>query len=348
MPFQTFVHPRQQSATTTATHRVHRGTPPTTVPGEFVVLESRIQQDILKVLLYFDIFRHPLTCEEIHTYLPSHPSSPSLIANECRSYPMNALIGERDGFYYLRSQGDACIAIRQLKERRARTWLRIARVVASLIRYFPFVRGVFLSGELSKGVASPEGDIDYVIVTSERRLWICRTLLILFKKIALLDSRKFFCLNHFVAEQHLAVEEHNRYTAMELITLKPLVNPPLLERYHADNPWIADYFPNWIPPANQVPLANLRRPWFQRFIEIPFHGAIGDALDRLLMSLWRIIWQRKHPELSHRERERRYACTPTLSTAYGGNFLELILTEYESRLQTYGLLENALPLRQSA
>jgi hypothetical protein len=324
------------------------GTTPTTAPSDFVALESRIQQDIFKVLLYFDIFQHPVTSEEIHTYLPSHHSSPSLIDGECRSYPMNALIGEQNGFYFLKSRGESCVSIRRLKERRAKRRLKIARAVASLIRYFPFVRGIFISGELSKGVASPDGDIDYVIVTSERRLWICRTLLILFKKIVLLDSRKFFCLNHFVSEHHLEVQHRNRYTAMELITLKPLENPQLLERYQSENLWITNYFPNWIHRTNDASLAKRNCPWLQCVIELPFHGAIGDILERLLLSLWRTIWKRRHPELSDRERDRRYECTPTLSTAYGGNFLELILTEYEFRLQSYGLLENAVPLRQSA
>src|SRR5690606_3777846 len=92
----------------------------------------------------------------------------------------------------------------------------IARKKAKLISQFPFVRGVMASGSLSKGYADEKSDIDFFIITIPNRLWIARTLLVLYKRIFLLNSHKFFCVNYFVDEKHLGIEEKNLFTATEL------------------------------------------------------------------------------------------------------------------------------------
>ena len=84
---------------------------------------------------------------------------------------------------------------------------------------FPFVRGVFLSGSISKGFMSESDDIDYFIITAPGRLWLTRTLLILFKKIFLFNSFRNFCLNYFIDSENLYIPEHNRYTATEIVFL---------------------------------------------------------------------------------------------------------------------------------
>ena len=92
------------------------------------------------------------------------------------------------------------------------------------IKRFPFVRAVFLSGELSKNISSDDGDIDFMIVTEKNRLWICRTLLTFFKKIFLFNQKKYLCINYFVDEEHLHLPKKNIFTATEIAHVKPLFN----------------------------------------------------------------------------------------------------------------------------
>ena len=79
-----------------------------------------------------------------------------------------------------------------------------------------------ISGSLSKGYYDDDGDIDFFIITSPKRLWIARTFLILYKKIFLLNSRKYFCVNYFISSNALEIEEKNIFTATELTTLLPM------------------------------------------------------------------------------------------------------------------------------
>ena len=60
-----------------------------------------------------------------------------------------------------------------------------ALTVSRLISKFPYVEGVGISGSLSKGYYDDDGDIDFFIITSPKRLWIARTFLILYKKLFL-------------------------------------------------------------------------------------------------------------------------------------------------------------------
>jgi hypothetical protein len=208
--------------------------------------------------------------------------------------------------------------------------------MASIIRCFPFVRGVFLSGDLSKRVATPSSDIDYVIITAPGRLWICRLLLIAFKKVFLFNSRKFFCLNYFLTEDRLELDDRNYYTATEIAHLKPLVNFPLFLKYLNANGWIKNYFPNYSPH-------DLTHEWphhrsiIQRCFEFPFVGGWVDSLDNAILIRMKTFWLKKYPQFASETFEKIFRCTRSESRAYAGNYAGRILDSYQSKLKERSL-----------
>jgi hypothetical protein len=202
---------------------------------------------------------------------------------------------------------------------------------------FPFVRAVMLSGELSKGVASENSDIDFVIVTKARRLWICRSLLILFKKVFLLNSRKNFCLNHFIAEDYLEVELRNIYSATELATLKPLADPERYADYMKANVWIKKFFPNWRMERIEEHRSSNPMMISQRFLEGLLSERFADRLDAWLMMKWQNLWRKRYAHLTEAERRHKFRSDPSISTAYGVDFQEKVLVQYGKHLQQYGL-----------
>jgi len=310
--------------------------PVSTVPSA-----SQLQRDILRTILYFDIFRHPLRAEEIYRYLPSNSTSPGEVNSACLALPLRELLKERKGFYFLASDHRNAdpVADRLAKESRARGYWRIARLVTSLIRRFPFVRAVFVSGELSKGIASRDGDIDFFIVTADRRLWIARTFLIAFKKLFFLNQKKFLCLNHFIVESSLRVETRNFYTALEVATLTPLYNGDLFLHYLRTNSWIGELLPNATSPERAQPLLKTRSSLLQNMVEVPFRGTLGDNLEDRLMHFWQRVWDRRYHNVPRERRSQMFQSTPEISTAYAGDFLSKILGEYKSRLVRFGLDE---------
>ena len=80
--------------------------------------------------------------------------------------------------------------------------MKAAKRVGTFIHRFPYVRGVYLSGSLSKhGITGKDDDLDFFIITKAGRVWAAKLLLIAFKKIVLLNSEKYFCINLLMSEE---------------------------------------------------------------------------------------------------------------------------------------------------
>jgi hypothetical protein len=246
---------------------------------------------VLRTLLYYRIFRFPLRSEELDR-LTGFPFARAGEARETLAQLVAlGLVGEREGFHFV---GDpAQVAERLDGERRAGSALPRALRRSRLIARFPFVRGVALTGTLSKGVFHEGDDVDFFVVTAKDRVWVCRTLLMLFKKVVLLDSHRFFCVNYLVAEDALAVPDRNVFTATEVAWLKPVQGGAAFEAFFRANGWVSSFLPAWCPrgeAAAQAPAGP-----FKRLLERLLAGPSGDHLDDRLR------------EAIDRRNRRRYA-----------------------------------------
>lgn len=307
-------------------------------PDKPIPSPTPLQCDVLRTVLYFDIFRYPLSPEEIYRYLPSNSTSPGDVQQACKTPPLSAFLREDDGLYFLppTSTQTSPVQDRRANERRARKFMKIAKWMARIVLRFPFVRGLGISGELSKGVVSKEGDIDFVVVTAPRRVWIVRTILILFKKVFLLNSKRFFCLNHFIAEDYFSISEKNKYTALEIATIIPLSNSDYFSRFSDHNPWIRDFYPNLYPVFADGEVRK-KQGLLQNILELPLRGAAGDRLDGRLMESWRTIWRKRYRHLPEEKLRTLFRTEQSISTAYAGDFLSRILQAYDDRLAAFGL-----------
>jgi hypothetical protein len=299
---------------------------------------SGLENDILKVLLYFDVFRFPLTAREIFHFLPSNSITPSHVSAALQGPSLREMVTSENGYFFVSSVRGSYADERIEKERRAARLMKIARVMGKIISMFPYVRGVFLSGELSKGIASKKSDIDFVVVTQEGRLWIARTLLILFKKMFLLNRKRFFCVNHFVTAEHLRVDLRNIYTATEVATLLPLENDALFSWFLQENAWITQFFPNWKFDGPNADSRRRKAGIIRNMLERVVPDRIASRLDRWLLSKWKRVWETRYAHLAEDERNRKYQCTEYLSTAYGEDYQEYILNSFQVRLREYNVV----------
>jgi hypothetical protein len=251
----------------------------------------QLRHSILKVLAYFDLFDYPLKGEEVLFFLDRKVEEPALTG------ALDALVADgclfRLGpFYSLRD--DPALAERRCKgNQHAERLLAIAAKGSRLLFRFPYVRGVGISGSLSKNFADENADIDYFIITRSNRLWIARTLMHGFKKLNFLIGREdWYCMNYYVDEEALKIEEMNIFTATELITLKPVCGNGALERFFDANDWATAYLPNY---AGKKASINATHPdsWFKRIVERMLDNRLGDRLDNFLLSLTTRRWAKK-------------------------------------------------------
>ena len=302
---------------------------PTSPPGTRTKEERSVEQAVLRVLAYFDVFAHPLRSDEILRYLPQLAKDPTRISATLQHLQAVGLI-QRSGAYWALEQVEERTEQRLQSERRARTRMPKATLMARRIARFPFVRAVFISGSLSKGVLAEDGDIDFFVVTTPGRLWVARTLLILYKKVFLLNSRRDFCVNYFLDSEHLAVEDRNRFTATEVVTLIPMYGNGTTEAFFARNAWAFNMYPNMARPASRE--LSIGRGRSKRQLEALMNGRLGTWLDQGAMNLtWR-FWKRKFDHLDARTFELALRTRTYVSKHHPRNFQERVLSGFEARI----------------
>ncbi|THU40113.1 hypothetical protein FAM09_09515 [Niastella caeni] len=251
------------------------------------------EQSIIKALAYFDIFNYPLTQEEIISFLDQQmglddvaPALQRLVA-EKRIF--------RLGNFYSLQQDHALRTRRTTGNHNAELLLTVGYKVGGFLYQFPFVRGIGISGSLSKNFADQDTDIDFFIITSANRLWIARTLMHLFKKLTFITGHQhWFCMNYFIDEAALRIEEQNIFTAIEITTLIPVCGNGTMDAFFKTNNWTACYLPNNNFPKSS--LIMIRHPWYKKAAEWMLNNRLGNILDNYLMKLTTRRWLQKEQQ----------------------------------------------------
>ncbi|MBP7515119.1 MAG: nucleotidyltransferase domain-containing protein [Flavobacteriales bacterium] len=297
------------------------------------------QQAAVRTLLYFDVFHYPLRPEEIERFLDLPASQTADLAEDLSRLVEDGIIREHAGFFGF---GDLAMAVERRKADNARAEKRMdkARRMSRFIGRFPFVRGVMLSGSMSKGCLAEDGDIDYFVITEPGRLWIARTLLISFKKFFLLNSRKEFCVNYFVDLDHLVIEDQNLFTATEIQTLIPTFDAGVCERFFLANMWAGRVLPN--TGRRRMTDLPAGTGFGKRLLERLFRNGLGDEFDEWCMLRTLRHWRGKFAELDHKQFELALRTRKYVSKHHPRNFQQRVLDAHRARLdrfaQTHGLM----------
>jgi predicted nucleotidyltransferase len=281
----------------------------------------------LKTILYFSIFRYPLTLEEIHGY--TNNVSINETNSELEFLISDEIIKKIDTFYIYNKDLDS-VTKRLKGNLQAQKALIIAKKRAKYIAKFPFVMAVGVSGSLSKGYYDDESDIDFFVITKPNKLWICRTLLMAYKKIFLLNSRKYFCINYFISSHQLEIEEKNRFTATELKTLIPMQGKEIFSAFYKENNWIKDYFSKFEINLNSV--ENNKKPLLSKSIEFIFNTNLGEILDNTFKKVTLKKWKSKFKFLNNEDFNLALKSTRNISKHHPSNFQKKVILALNSKI----------------
>ncbi len=263
-----------------------------------------VERAIVRTLLYFELFSHPLTAREIWQFAHVESSEPTLhpagesfetFQEKLQLLVEKGAVFQFGDFFQTQHQAE-WVERRRDSNRRADAFLPKAQRMARFIARFPYIRAVFVSGSLSKHSMKPDSDVDFFLITTPGRLWLARTLLVLFKKIFLFNSHKYFCVNYFIDTQHLVIEEQNLFTATEIVTLLPMYGGDWYQAFCRENHWAWQQYPHAASrPVHDVPTSA--RSWFKRNAEWLLGGVFGDWLDSRAMHLTVRFWRKKFNHL---------------------------------------------------
>ena len=292
-----------------------------------------MKSEILRLLCYFDVFNHPLTRNELEALVGA--SEDQSIQAELETLIKEKNIYSENNYFGIRGSISDQIKQRNEKEERAKKYYRKLPKYLRIIKAFPFVRGVGISGSLSKNVMHEDGDIDYFIVTAPGRLWVCRTLLVIFKKTFLLNSKKYFCVNYFVDENNLEISDKNFFTAVEVNFLMPVYNTSLFETFSTENSWTKSYISGCSPGSRITPIEP--KKGLKKVAEVFFYGGWGDRIDLFFMKRTYKRWEKKFRGFDADKFELTMRTNRGVSKHHPRDFQSKVLNEYETRLNQLGL-----------
>lgn len=297
-----------------------------------VITLSKTQFAIYSCIAYFDVFNYPVKPSQVLDYLniKASQNQVNLILNELIELK---LISESNGFYCLKKGNFDFIAKRIDSEKRFNKKQRTIKRYATFISRFPFVESVCISGSCSKGLLEEEGDIDYFIITAPHKLWLCRSILIAFKKIFLFNSRKYFCINYLVDSNNLQIPDENIFVATEIKTLMPVSNKQQFETFLSVNSWTNDFLPNRSGYDCSFLSRKPTRKYFFRLLEFLLNGKLGDRLDKKCFELTLSSWQKKFPGFSKEEFDLNLRSRKNVSKHHPRGYQQKVLAELNKRLE---------------
>lgn len=279
-------------------------------PATLATILGTVEAAILRVLAYHDLFRHPMTSDEIHRVIDLPNVSKARLGACLRHLTALGFIqrhqldsGEHSvlpsGPFYGLSDVAARVSMRAEGAARAAAAMPSAMDIGRRVMRLPFVEAVAISGSLSKGVLAPDGDYDYFVITRPGRLWIAKAFIQIL--VRLLPRRDLLCANYIIDSDTMHLPLTDPFTAVELTSMIPVDGETVIREMHRRNGWAKVVLPH-ARGASAVSRVS-RRPIWSRLVELVLSGPQGDLLDRLLLSWTRNLVRRKVPAF-----ERLQAC----------------------------------------
>lgn len=234
----------------------------------------------------------------------------------------------RDGYVFLPSDKDLLLRTVQRN-----MWslgkIQIAKRYLRILSKIPWVRMIGISGSVAAFNASEDDDIDLFIITATKRLWLARTvdwfllnLLRVRRNASSSNVNNKLCVNYYLAEDQLGLENRDVFTANEIARLIPIHDKGVYKYFINSNSWVKNHLGNFWR-SFQMNNSNLQRllPRF-RFIPIDWvEFVLAKAEKQYMMPKMTTEHVNRHEVRFHPKDAR-----------------QRVLREYEKRLEIRGLL----------
>jgi hypothetical protein len=254
---------------------------------------QEIKCEVLRTLLYFDLFSYPLSTSEIHLFLQIPIQNTKQIDAAIRALVSERTVFQFNEVYSIQSKVAELHKEREENTQRAHQYWEKAEIYGKIIASFPFVKAVFISGSLSKNQVPVNGDIDYFLICSANRLWIARLLLMLFKKVFLKNKHTYFCINYLIDDISFEISPQNIFTATELKTLVPTYGHNYYDNLMQNNTWSNAFLPNYCSRniySGVNPYSTFLKRLFEHLISI-----FGAPLNQFIFKQWKRYDEKKYP-----------------------------------------------------
>jgi len=208
-------------------------------------------QTLLDTLRYRQIFDCPMSCQQIWNYLISNKSVEAQdFKRTLDDLVRDKKILQKDGWYsiskidYEKVEG---------RKKRAEKLIAQAKHIAKHLKQIPWIEMAAVTGSVAAFNAGEQSDIDLLVVTKPKRLWLTRLFLVLTLKIlgVYWNAKKptgTICPNILTTTDNLTWDSNkqNLYIANEVSLLYPIFfRHNCYFDFLKQNDWVKNYLPNF-------------------------------------------------------------------------------------------------------
>ncbi len=250
-------------------------------------MRASLVKAIEKTLRYGALFSFPMREAEIRQYL---------IGVKLGSEELPKSSFSQVGEYWSLRGSEGLVKIRQSRVSPTQKKIDRSIRIANLLRFFPGIRMVGLTGSVAASNAGTKDDIDVLVVTAPGRIWLTRAIVL--SVLGLLGLKRpdrdrghfdnQFCFNMWLEDspEGLAMANRDLYTAYEVCLMKPLFGGDTYKRFMEANAWRTKFLPNFNPDWGMQYLqdASLIQDTghvAQSLIELPVIHVFGWLLEPL-------------------------------------------------------------------
>ena len=205
---------------------------------------NSLELSILKTVAYFDVFKYPVSKHEIGFFLDQKYDERAF-NSALTNLLSNDVLFQLGDFYSFSNDMDLAEKRIEGNNAAAHELKKAKKVARFLYKYFPYIKGIAISGSLSKNFAYKDSDFDFFVITSSNRLWVSKFIFAIFHRIvSLFGLKNMFCLNYMLDEHAFDIDEKNIFTAIEIVTLLPCNGKEDYNKFFHINSWVIDFLPN--------------------------------------------------------------------------------------------------------
>jgi len=221
---------------------------------------KQLKGAIVKAIAYFDMFDYPLTLVEIFKFINIKCELAEVLEvleKEIQPALKGKIIGGKNGFYFLAGR-EEIIKVRLRRYNYANRKFKRARLVARIFKFIPWIKMIAVGNLLGAQNLKDDSDIDLLIITEDKRLWLTRFFCVGIIKFLgwrpqTGQSRDKICLSFYLSYSALALAklrlgEDDLYFTYWLANLTPLYDGgEVYQKFINNNQWIFNCLPNWQP-----------------------------------------------------------------------------------------------------
>jgi len=300
--------------------------------------EKFLRQAIIQTLIFYDILGKPLNSKELYFQLEKiDGEKPSFFSfkNSLISMVGGGLIQKKEDYYFLKDKNYDFSFQKEKEVVSKKNWAKLS-FVSKIINLVPFVCMVGVLGSLSLQSSTKKSDIDLLIITRKKRIFVVRFFLILLLDLFFVRRKKNkiagrICLNNFIAENHLTFPFPSLYNAHSFSNLIPIIDRGnYYFKFKKENDWVFNYLYFW---QKKDPPFHIQKPSkIALILEKFLGGKLGDFLEKKVK---KIQIKRKKNNYPFGVKVGRVILKDTLIELHPNSKEGIIEKKYKLRLEGY-------------